>query len=214
MCAYARADERDLSLGATAAFTIPLHYGTIMAMTWKRHKSGDRERTARPPLDGEGLERLALFYAGRYAVTRAKLGAYLARKLRERGWGGEGEPPVERLVERFTELGYVDDRAFADARAAALGRRGYGARRVDEALRAAGIEEEDGVAARAQAADGAWEAAVRFAERRRIGPFAAVPPDRPAREKALAAMLRAGHPLAIVRRLVAAAPGEVPEREE
>jgi len=179
-----------------------------MAMSRAPHKPPPQ------PLDQEGLERLALFYAGRYAVTRAKLRDYLKRKLRERGWAGEGEPPVERLVERFSALGYVDDRAFATARADALGRRGYGARRIDQALRAAGIEEEDGADARESAQASAWDAALRFAERRRIGPFAQEAPDRPQREKALGAMLRAGHPLGLARRLVDARPGEVPDPEE
>lgn len=173
-----------------------------------------RPKSPQRPLDAERLERLALFYAGRYAVTRAKLAAYLTRKLRERGWDGAGDPPVERLVARFAELGYVDDRAFADARAASLGRRGYGARRVDQALRAAGIGQEDGAAAREQARGQAWDAALRFAERKRIGPFAAERPDRPGREKALAAMLRAGHPLGLARRIAGAAPGEIPAQEE
>jgi regulatory protein len=173
-----------------------------------------RNKPAPQPLDAEGLERLALFYAGRYAVTRAKLRDYLRRKLRERGWRGDGEPPVERLVERFSALGYVDDRAFAAARADALGRRGYGLRRIDQALRAAGIEEEDGAEARESAEAGAWSAALRFAERRRIGPFAQEVPDRPQREKALGAMLRAGHPLPLARKLVNAEPGEVPDPEE
>lgn len=179
-----------------------------MAMQRERHK-----RVA-PPLDTEALERLALAYAGRYAVTRAKLRAYLARKLRERGWAEAGEAPVERLVGRFAELGYVDDRAFAAAKADALGRRGYGARRVDTALRVAGIVEADGAAAREAARDGAWAAARRFAERKRIGPFAERQAERPDQEKALAAMLRAGHPLGIARRFVRAAPGEIPHPDE
>lgn len=179
-----------------------------MAMTPERHN-----RTPRA-LDDQGLERLALFYAGRYAATRAKLRAYLTRKLRERGWEGQGEPPVEGLVSRFAELGYVDDRAFASARAEALGRRGYGARRVGEALRAAGIGEEDGAQALDLAREGAWAAALRFAERRRIGPFAPAPADRLQREKALAAMLRAGHPADLARRLVDSRPGEVPLADE
>ena len=169
------------------------------------------ERKPRPPLDGEALEQTALGYAGRYATTRARLAAYLRRKLRERGWGGVGEPPVDRLVERMAELGYVDDRAFASARASSLGRRGYGERRVREALRAAGIGEEDGADAAEMARRHAWEAALHFAERRRIGPFASEIPDRAAREKRLAAMLRAGHPLDLARRLVEALPGEIPE---
>ena len=127
----------------------------------------------KPPLDAAALEQAALFYAGRYATTRAKLAAYLGRKVRERGWAEAHAPPIEPLVERMAGLGYVDDRAFAAAKAGALGRRGYGARRVGEALRAAGIAEEDGAEAREAAEAGAWDAALRFAERRKIGPFAA-----------------------------------------
>ena len=173
----------------------------------------DRNRRIRPPLDGAALEQAALSYAARYATTRAKLSAYLGRKLYERGWAGEGEPPIERLVERLTASGYVDDRAFAAARAASLGRRGYGERRVGDALRAAGIEEADAAEARAAARAGAWTAALRFAERRRIGPFAPAEADRPGRERALAAMLRAGHPPALAKRLIMARPGEIPEAD-
>ena len=173
-----------------------------------------RPRTPRPPLDAEGLERLGLAYAGRYATTRARLAAYLARKVRERGWDGSGEPPVARLVERFAELGYVDDRAFAAARTGALLRRGYGERRVEQALRAAGIEDEDADPAREEARDGAWAAALRFAERKRLGPWAAEAPDRAGRERALGAMIRAGHGMAISRRLIDAAPGKIPESDD
>lgn len=183
--------------------------GPTVAQTWRvASYPSDRDR---PALDAQGIERLALAYVGRYASTRAKLRQYLARKLAERGWKGEGQPPVEAIVTKFAELGYVDDRAFADARAASLARRGYGARRVSEALRAAGIEEEDAAPAYEAAADAAWEAAIAFARRRRIGPFAAERGDFTQREKRFAAMLRAGHPPAIARRLVDAAPGNLPD---
>ena len=172
-----------------------------------------RNSAARPPYTGDALEQAALAYAARYATTRARLRAYLLRKLRERGWGEAGEPPVDHLVERMAALGYVDDGAFASARAAVLGRRGYGERHVAAALRAAGIDEEDSAGARAAAREGAWDAALRFAQRRRIGPFAAVEPDRAGREKALAAMLRAGHSPALAKRLIAAPPGEIPDAD-
>ena len=175
----------------------------------ERHQTGTKK--PRPALDAEGLERLGLFYAGRYATTRAKLADYLRRKLRERGWGGAGTPPVEALVERFATLGYVDDAAFAEARTGALLRRGYGERRVAQALKAAGIGEEDAAPAREEAERSAEEAALRFARRRRIGPFAAAPLDREARQKAVAAMLRAGHRLDMVRRILDASPGDIPD---
>ena len=62
------------------------------------------EKSVRP-IDGERLEQLALAYVARFAVSSAKLQGYLRRKLRERGWAGEGEPPVERLVERCVSAG-------------------------------------------------------------------------------------------------------------
>jgi len=173
----------------------------------------DRDRHGRPPLDAEALEQAALRYAGRYATTRSKLRAYLVRKVRERGWDGTAEPEFDALVERMAALGYVDDRAFAAARAASLGRRGYGERRVGEALRAAGIEDEDAAEARRTARDDAWNAALRFAERKKIGPFAPAEADRAGRDKALAAMLRAGHPVDLARKLATARPGEIPDAD-
>lgn len=166
-----------------------------------------------PPLDAVKLERLALHYVGRYATTRAKLATYLERKLRARGWAGEGDapPPVAALCERMVDAGYIDDRGFAEARGAALSRRGYGRRRIAAALAGAGIAEADRGDAMARAGETAWEAAMAFARRRRLGPFAPVKADRDAARKAIGAMLRAGHEMDIARRIVAAGPDEAIE---
>jgi regulatory protein len=173
----------------------------------------ERNKKPRPPLDSGSLEQLALFYVGRYATTKAKLARYLGRKVQERGWAEAGKAPIEPLVQRFAERGYIDDGAFASARAASLQRRGYGERRVAQALYAAGIDEEDAAEARQQSREGAFAAALRFAERRRIGPYAAQTADREAKQRAFAAMMRAGHPVDLARRLLDARPGEVPESD-
>ncbi|MEA3065637.1 MAG: regulatory protein [Sphingomonadales bacterium] len=173
-------------------------------------RSGPAKRP-RPPLDAEGLERLGLFYAGRYATTRAKLAAYLRRKLADRGWNGPGEAPVDRIVERFAQLGYVDDRAFASARAAALLRRGYGEIRVRQALKGAGIAEADSAEARERAGENALAAAHLFARRRRLGPYAPTVPDHDSRRKAAAAMIRAGHRMELVWKVLGMSPGDLPE---
>jgi len=141
-------------------------------------------------------------YVGRFATTRARLAAYLRRKIAEKGWDAPGPPDIEQLVERLATLGYVDDAAFALAKARALGSRGYGERRVDQALRHAGVEEADGAPAKEAASEGATAAAIRYAQRRRLGPFATERPDPKARERALAAMLRAGHGFDLARRLL------------
>jgi regulatory protein len=69
------------------------------------------------------------------------------------------------------------------------------------------VGEEDAVPARDHAQDSAVEAALRFAERRRLGPFAAAPGDRQSRERALAAMIRAGHGFGLARAIVDLPPG-------
>jgi regulatory protein len=181
-----------------------------VAQSWRSGRGGAKARASRP-LDPAALERFALRYVERYATTRAKLATYLNRKIRERGWEGETPPAVEAIVARFAELGYVDDAAFAVARGASLTRRGYGVRRVSATLKAAGIDEEDAAPAEEAAREDAFAAALTFARRKRIGPFAAGSPDPAGRQKALAAMLRAGHDFGISREIIDRAPGDVPD---
>jgi regulatory protein len=164
-----------------------------------------------PPLNGADLERHALRYVERYATTRAKLAAYLSRKLRERGWAGEKSPDPEALAERMAGLGYVDDRLYAESKAGAMARRGLGARRVREALRFAGVEEEDAAALAPALAAEALASAIVFARRRRIGPYAREVADRALQEKQMAAMIRAGHAPGLARAIVRMAPGDDPE---
>lgn len=164
-----------------------------------------RKKTPRP-LDSVRLEELALTYVARFATTAAKLEAYLARKLRERGWDGEGAAPTQEIVARFVDAGYIDDAAWARAKSGSLLRRGYGLRRVRQALDAAGVRDEARVGQGAQRA-----AALALARKRGFGPFGAALPDRPLREKQIAALLRAGHPLDSARELVNAASVEAAE---
>jgi len=161
--------------------------------------SGNRRNP--PPLNPVRLQELALAYVARFATTQARLQAYLVRKLRERGWDGEAAPDPQALAERMAEAGYVDDEVYARMKAGSLLRRGYGARRVGDALHAAGVSED----LRAAVRPGEGEqrrAALALARRRRFGPFAPGPLDRPVREKQLAALLRAGHGLDIARQIM------------
>ncbi len=164
------------------------------------------DRPARP-LDAAALDRLALRYVERFATTRAKLVQYLNRKIRERGWEGDSADPAA-LAERFAELGYIDDRAFGEARARSLTRRGMGSRRVALALTQAGIAGADREEILPDVAEQAIDTALRFAERRRFGPFAETVVDRPVQEKQVGTMVRAGHSPDLARRIVRLAPGD------
>ncbi len=156
------------------------------------------------PLDPARLEALALAYVARFSTTAKNCERYLRRKLRERGWDGPGEPPLAGLIARFVSNGFIDDAAFARARTGGLLRRGYGQRRIGQALGAAGIAAELRDAVRPDLA-AQRQAALALARKRRFGPFGQVQLDRPRREKQIAAMLRSGHPLDSARELVDAA---------
>lgn len=176
-----------------------------------------RKRQVPPaPLDAQRLEELALAYVARFATSAGRLAVYCRRKLRERGHAGadDGAPPpdIEALVQRFIAKGYVDDASYARAKTGGLLRRGYGARRVDQALRADAIAEPLRESL-APGEAGRREAVAAYARRRRLGPFAreaTAVSDPRAREKQLAALLRAGHDSAHARWLLSvASPDEV-----
>jgi regulatory protein len=163
--------------------------------------SSNRQPKIRKPLDTEALNRLALHYVGRYATTTAKLGIYLRRKVLERGWNESGPADIAAIVDRCAALGYVDDRAFAETRAASLGRRGYGARRIGAALQGAGISRD--VAAEVMPDyESAYHAADVYARRKRIGAFGDGASDPKLRQRQFAAMLRAGHSFDLAKRFV------------
>lgn len=181
--------------------------------------SSGRRRRAPKPLDQRALNDLALSYVARFATSSGKLEAYLRRKIRERGTqlgaqseedldegGGQNEGArldVSAVVARMVELRYVDDEAYARSKAGGLLRRGYGGRRVEQALRADGIEDQ----LRSDVAPKEKEArlaAFALAEKRRFGPFGSEPVDRAKQEKQIAAMIRAGHGFDSARALISA----------
>ena len=165
-------------------------------------------------LDRESLNRLAIRYVERYATSRKKLAGYLQRKIREREWDDTRPPAVEQLVEHIAELGYVDDASYAQNKAAALTRRGYGTRRVAHALYQAGINEADGREAFQISESNKWAAADKFARKRRIGPYAGTQPESDECRRQLQAFLRAGHEFDVASRFVFAKPGEEIAQED
>ena len=161
-----------------------------------------------PGLTEASLQELALRYVGKYATTRAKLRSYLARKIRERGFEDQGEPDLEAIANRFAELGYVDDAAYALSKSRALSARGYGRRRLADNLRLAGITDEDSMEANEHATSEAARSALRFAQRRRLGPYATCAARPGERDKWITAMVRAGHGFALSRVIASLSPGE------
>lgn len=123
--------------------------------------------------------------------------------MRERGWEEEGQPDIPALVGRYVDLGYIDDEAYARSKAGSLLRRGYGARRVGQALYAAGIDETIRAAVDPEEHT-RREAAIVMARKRRFGPFYVGELERDRQEKQIAAMLRAGHSFDHARKVIGA----------
>ena len=191
-----------------------------------QNRAGRRERRTARPIDRAALDAMALAYVARFATSAHRLHAYLGRKLRERGWDGEGEPPAGEVVARMVALGYIDDAAFARARGAGMLRRGLGARRIGEALQRDRIGAEaigsESPAIDAEVIDEAKgseherrAAALHLAQKRRLGPFgrlADAADRRKEAERQVGTLVRAGHQLAFARALVDAADADAAQQ--
>lgn len=171
-----------------------------------------KARRPLPPLDQEKLQELALSYVSKYSTTRAKLCSYLKRKVQKRGWSGNCQPDFEKVANRFAKLGYINEEAYALGKSLSLSARGYGKRRLLEKLRQDGVDDADAAAAHVHADEQGLEAALRFAERRRIGPFSSFSADPRQRQKWVGAMVRAGHSFTLARTISTMTPGAAIDR--
>lgn len=183
---------------------------------------GDTRRRARAKDGGEpppapsraSLHETALSYLSRTAATAATVRRALDRKVTTwarravRGCEGEADTieaevarcreDIEQIVARLGEVGVVNDAAFAEARARSLSLSGRSRRAIAAHLAAKGVDGETARAAAPRDADVELGAALAFARKRKIGPFAADESNldrderRKAESKALAAMARAG----------------------
>jgi len=100
-------------------------------------RGGNRERRRREPL-GDRYE-AALELACAQLAARPRSEAEIRRRLQR----AEASPAtVERVLLRLRELRYLDDAAFARARAESLARRGFGPRAIAAKLAEAGVRGE------------------------------------------------------------------------
>ncbi len=163
------------------------------------------------------LENAAAHYLGRFAASTAQLRRVMMQKV-QRSASHHGTDPadgrkiVDDIIDKFERLGYLNDKAFAETRAQALHDRGTPLRGIRYKLAEKGIAAELIETALAKLADELdasdldMRAAVRFAKRRRIGPFSTADDDgrRANREKDLATLARAGHAYGVAERIVGA----------
>lgn len=171
-----------------------------------------RKETGLTPAPTETILReAALRHLARYATTEARLGMMLQRRIgrwaRAAAGAGatadavadgvrEARAAAARVVARLAETGAVSDAAFAEGRARRLRMGGKSAMATMAHLVARGVAGP--LARAASAGDAASETAgaLIVLRRRRAGPFAETV-DESTRNKALAALARAGFSRAV-----------------
>jgi regulatory protein len=154
------------------------------------------------------LAEAALFYLSRYASSSGNLRRVLMRKVARSAafYGDDPEPLkpiVDALVTKYAENGAVNDTAYADAQVRKLRRRGSSARLIVKNLNAKGVP-ADVIAETASSLNeeaGDPAAALRFAQRRRLGPFRQTGRAEN-RQRDLAALGRVGFDYQLARMIV------------
>lgn len=151
------------------------------------------------------LRETALSYLARRAASTKQVRAALERKIATwvRRATKEGVADAEEqadgarahiatVVEELARARLLDDAKFAAARARRLAESGKSRRAILVHLASKGIDGELARESAPVSADGELEAALRFARKRRIGPFSREALTRELRHKALGALSRAG----------------------
>lgn len=174
------------------------------------------DKPRKPPLDEAALERAGLHYLERFASGAVHFRRILERKLRRRNPGfappdAAQQAMIAALVAKCIRLGLLDDAAFARMKASTMAARGKPARIISARLAALGVDAAEIAAALDALAGDAggpgaadFEAARRFARRRRFGPWRGVALDAARRNREIAAFARAGHAYGLARAIVEA----------
>jgi len=189
-----------------------------------KEKKPPKGKEARQPrkVTPRYLENAALYYLQRYSSSSANLRRILATKV----WRStqahdtnpdEGAEIIEDIITRFLHSGLLDDRAYAEAKAATFHRRGTSARGIRSKLAAKGVSPEIIECAletlHVETPEPEHAAAITLARRRRFGPFhkpAATNREKTEdgeakkrrRMKELAAMARAGFSYELARLVI------------
>lgn len=168
-------------------------------------------------LDPAVLETAALNYLGRHAASTEGVRRVLRRRLRRQGLEDEAkeaaEAAISAVLAKLARLGYLDDDAFAAARARRLAAQGRPRAAIAERLAAKGIGRAGIDRTLTALADedpgGDLAAAIAFAEKRKLGPWRRGPADDATRRREAGALARRGFSSAIARRIVEADDADV-----
>lgn len=163
----------------------------------------------KPPTP-ERLEKGALAYLERYAASREGVRRVLMRKVERAARAGiaereAGAAAVEKVLEKLAAKGLLNDKLYAEGLAASLARRGLARGRIAERLKIKGVAREE-IGAALEAVDETGDTdrarAIRWAKKKRLGPFGDPAKREARRMRDIAALARAGFEPDLARRIV------------
>ncbi|MCP4039536.1 MAG: RecX family transcriptional regulator [bacterium] len=186
---------------------IPPPGAEIDAPGARSSQRAQRAQRGRKRICANTIERWATRHLERYPSSSENLRRVLARRIDRIERECDDRVPeatswIEDAITRMTELGYLDDHRYARQVAEQMRGRGASALRIRHRLSEKGVPWEIGHAVLA-GDDDEFEAAVRYARRRRLGPFridAEARADR--RERDLAALGRSGFSYDVASRVI------------
>jgi regulatory protein len=164
-------------------------------------------------LDEQSLREAALHHLERFSTSAAHLRGVLLRRVyrrtREETERVEAIETIDRIVQRFAEVGLLDDRAYAERRAETMHRQGKSLRALQADLLGRGVARQIASevvrALEAKIGDPDLSAAIAYAKKRRLGPFR--PEEREAfRDKDATKLLRRGFEWHVVERVMRTSP--------
>lgn len=149
-------------------------------------------------------------YLARFDCTEQRLRTVLARKLQGKLEQAEAQAAaresIDRLIDRFKALGYVNDKRFALRLVESLRSKGASTRMIRERLRARGVDPELltelFLEVRTTSEDD-LAAARTLVKRRKMGAYRALEQQKARYQRDLGALARAGFSFEVARRALA-----------
>lgn len=138
-------------------------------------------------------------------MLRQTLTRRATRRLCIKSLDDDERAKIERAIEELVVLGLLNDKRFAENRAASLQRKGLSTRRIGLGLKLKGIDAATAAIAMPGELDDLTQARL-FAERKKIGAWRRGGVDPAKRQKELQALMRAGFSYAIAAKALSAIP--------
>jgi regulatory protein len=156
------------------------------------------------------LEKAALAYLERYAASREGVRRVLMRRVERAARAGvapreDGAANVETVLAKLAAKGLLNDELFAEGLAASLARRGLARGRIAERLELKGVAREEIAAALGgvdDTGDDDSARAIRWAKKKRLGPYGDPAKRQARRLRDIAALARAGFEPDLARKIV------------